>query len=419
LNHIEMIQRQPFFQLHRIEPAIAARESVLHVAVRHAVNLRFCILRQREGHRHALIRHVIRLFPHFARFGIQRERLITNRVRDTHHTARATRAHISRQRIRLARRERHCLTDICRLIRRNRQPIRNKTELPRRLVARNRARAALFPDAAVFLAHRVKKEVAHNPLHPRAFRRVVNRRIRVVVGAVVAGVHCIAQLIIDTHLIAIIVEMVAQRLPGNFILDQRHMIAVGIRDVRRSQRRAVLRARHGSVGDAVRQTVDGVRVAVFVSHVRQLFIRLLVNMLFNGRCRHEQVIAVDHFVFVLAHTPIFMRNVQSFFIIIVEAHAAVFILPRCLNPVAAAIRVMKRRNSVRAVRHRCDFQRRIRQCRHRDFIANRILNLLNQCLPSFRRILVSDTSGNVITLSPLSVIVIFSSPISNVRDNPD
>jgi len=41
LNHIEMIQRQPFFQLHRIEPAIAARESVLHVAVRHAVNLRF------------------------------------------------------------------------------------------------------------------------------------------------------------------------------------------------------------------------------------------------------------------------------------------------------------------------------------------------------------------------------------------
>ena len=39
LNHIEMIQRQPFFQLHRIEPAIAAREAVLHVAVRHAVNL--------------------------------------------------------------------------------------------------------------------------------------------------------------------------------------------------------------------------------------------------------------------------------------------------------------------------------------------------------------------------------------------
>jgi len=82
-----------------------------------------------------------------------------------------------------------------------------------------------------------------------------------------------------------------------------------------------------------------------------------------------------------------MRNVQSFFIIIVEADAAVFILPRCLNPVAATIRVMKRRNSVRAVRHRSDFQRRICQCRHRDFVADRILNLLNQHLRGFRRIL--------------------------------
>jgi len=359
----------------------------LHVAVRHAVNLRFCILRQREGHRHALIRHVIRLFPHFARFGIQRERLITNRVRDTHHTARATRAHISRQRIRLARRERHCLTDIHTVTRPNRQAIRNKTELPRGLVARNRARAALLPYAAVFLAHRVEQEVSDHSLHPGALRRVINRRIRVVVGAVVAGIHRVAQLIVHAGLVAIIVEMVAQHLAGNFILDQCHMIAVGVRDVCRSQRRAVLRARYGRVGDAVRQSVDGVRVAVFVSHVRQLLIFLILDVRFNSRCRHEQVIAIDHFVFVLAHATIFVRNVQRFFIIIVKADAAVFILPRCLNPVAPTVRVMKRRNSTRAVRHRCDFQRRIRQCRHRDFIANRILNLLNQCLPSFRRIL--------------------------------
>ena len=120
LNHIEMIQRQPFFQLHCIKPAIAAREAILHVAVRHAVNLRFCILRQREGHRHTLIRHVIRLFPHLARLGIQRERLITHRVRNAHHTARATRADIARQRIRLARRERHRLTDIHAVARPNR-----------------------------------------------------------------------------------------------------------------------------------------------------------------------------------------------------------------------------------------------------------------------------------------------------------
>jgi len=216
---------------------------------------------------------------------------------------------------------------------------------------------------------------------------VVNRRIRVVVDAVVSGIHRVAQLVIDTNLVAIIVEMVAKRLSGNFILDQRHMIAVGVRDVRSSQRRAVLRARHGRVGDAVRQSVDGVRVAVFVSHVRQLLIFLIFDVLFNRRCRHKQVIAVDHFVFILAHTPIFMRNVQRFFIIIVEAHAAVFILPRCLNPVAPAIRVMKRRNSVRAVHHRSDFQRSVRHSRHRDFIADRILNLLNQRLRGFWRIL--------------------------------
>jgi len=120
LNHIEMIQRQPFFQLHCIEPAIAAREAVLHVAVRHAVNLRFCILRQREGHRHALIRHVIRLFPYLARFGIQRNFLSAHRIRNAHHTARATRADIARQRIRLARRERHRLTNIHAVARPNR-----------------------------------------------------------------------------------------------------------------------------------------------------------------------------------------------------------------------------------------------------------------------------------------------------------
>ena len=115
-----MIQRQPFFQLHRIEPAIAAREAVLHIAVRHAVNLRFCIFRQCEGHRHTFIRHVIRLFPHLARLRIQRERLITHRVRNAHHTARAARADIARQCVRLARRERHRLTDIHAVARPNR-----------------------------------------------------------------------------------------------------------------------------------------------------------------------------------------------------------------------------------------------------------------------------------------------------------
>jgi len=219
---------------------------------------------------------------------------------------------------------------------------------------------------------------------------VVNRRIRVVVGAVVAGVHRVAQLVVHAGLVAVIVEVIAQRLAGNFILDQCHVIAVGVRDVRSSQRRAVPRARHGRVGDAVRQSVDGVRVAVFVSHVRQLLIFLILDVRFNSRCRHEQVITVRKRVFVLAHTTIFMRNVQRFFIIIViivEADAILRILPRCPNPIAATIRVMKRRNSVRAVRHRCDFQRRICQRRHRDFVADRILNLLNQHLRGFRRIL--------------------------------
>jgi len=268
LNHIEMIQRKPFFQLHCIEPTAAARESVLHVAVRHAVNLRFCVLRQREGHRHTLIRHVIRLFPDLARFGIQRERLITHRVRNAHHTARATRSDISRQRVRLARRECHRLTNIHAGTRPNRQPIRNKTKLPCGLVARNRARAALLPNTAIFLAHRVEKQISDNPLHPGALRRVVNRRIRVVVGAVVAGVHRVAQLVVHAGLVAVIVEMVAKRLAGNFILDQCHVIAVGVRDIRRSQRRAVLRARYGRVGDAVRQTVNAIfaRVRVRIFH---------------------------------------------------------------------------------------------------------------------------------------------------------
>ena len=149
--------------------------------------------------------------------------------------------------VRLARRERHCLTDICRLIRRNRQPIRNKTELPRRLVARNRTRAALFPNAAVFLAHRVEKQISNHSLHPGALRCMVNRRICVVVGAVIACVHRVAQLVIHADLIAVIVEVIAKRLARNFISNQRHVIAVGVRDVRRSQRRAVLHARYGRV----------------------------------------------------------------------------------------------------------------------------------------------------------------------------
>ena len=110
-------------------------------------------------------------------------------------------------------------------------------------------------------------------------------------------------------------------------------------------------------------------------------------MFFNCRCRHEQVIAICKRVFVLAHATIFVRNVQRFFIIIVEAHAAVFILPRRLNPVAPTIHVMECRNSTRAVRHRCDFQRSVRHSRHRNLIADRILNLLNQHLRGFRRIL--------------------------------
>jgi len=387
LNHIEMIQRQPFFQLHRIEPAIAAREAVLHVAVCHAVNLRFCVLRQREGHRHALIRHVIRLFPHLAQLGIQRNFLSVDRICDAHHTARATRSDISRQRVRLARRERHRLTDIHAVARPNRQPIRNKTELPSRLVARNRARAALLPNTAIFLAHRVKQQISDHSLHPGTFRRVVNRRIRVVVGAVVSGIHRVAQLVVHADLIAVIVEVIAQRLAGNFISNQRHVIAVGVRNVRRGQSFIILHARYGRVGDAVRQTVDGVRVAVLVSYVRKLLIRLLVNMFFNCRCRHKQMVAVCKRVFVLAHATIFVRNVQRFFIIIVEAHAAVFILPRRLNPVAPTIHVMKCRNSTRAVRHRCDFQRSVRHSRHRNFVADRILNLLNQHLRGFRRIL--------------------------------
>jgi len=379
LNHIEMIQRHSFFQLHRIEPAIAALEAILHVAVRHTVNLRFCILRQREGHRHTLIRHVIRLFPHLARLGIQRDRLIANRVRNAHHTARTTRSDISRQRVRLARRERHCLTNIHAIARPNRQAIRNETELPRRLVARNRASATFLPYAAVFFAHRVKKEVAHHPLHPGALRRVINRRIRVVVGAVVAGVHRVTQFVIHTDLIAVIVEVIAQRLSRNFILDQRHMIAVGVRDVRRSQRRSVLRARYGCVGDAVRQTVNAIFARVRV----RIFHKSAVCTI----CLFQQMVTDFFIIYIFARAVIFMADFHQRAVLVLETDTILRILPRCLNPVAAAIRVMKRRNSVRAVRHRCDFQRRTRQCRHRDFVADRILNLLNQHLRGFRRIL--------------------------------
>ena len=82
-----------------------------------------------------------------------------------------------------------------------------------------------------------------------------------------------------------------------------------------------------------------------------------------------------------------MKNFHQRAVLILEAHAILRILPRCLNPVAPTIRVMKRRNSVRAVRHRCDFQRSVRHSRHLDFVADRILNLLNQHLLSFRCIL--------------------------------
>ena len=83
----------------------------------------------------------------------------------------------------------------------------------------------------------------------------------------------------------------------------------------------------------------------------------------------------------------FPFGICSFIVIIVEAYAAVFILPRCLNPVAQTIHIMECRNSTRAVRHRCDFQRSVRHRRHRDFVTNRILNLLNQYLRGFRCIL--------------------------------
>ena len=82
-----------------------------------------------------------------------------------------------------------------------------------------------------------------------------------------------------------------------------------------------------------------------------------------------------------------MKDFHQRAVLVLEAHAILRILPRCLNPVAPTIRVMKRRNSVRAVRHRSDFQRSVRHSRHLDFVADRILNLLNQHLRGFRRIL--------------------------------
>jgi len=90
-------------------------------------------------------------------------------------------------------------------------------------------------------------------------------------------------------------------------------------------------------------------------------------------------------IYIFARAVIFMKNFHQRAVLVLEAHAILRILPRCLNPVAPTVRVMKRCNSTRAVRHRCDFQRRICQRRHRDFVADRILNLLNQHL--LRRIL--------------------------------
>ena len=91
-------------------------------------------------------------------------------------------------------------------------------------------------------------------------------------------------------------------------------------------------------------------------------------------------------IYIFACAVIFMKNFHQRTIRVLETDTILFVLPRCLNPVAPTIRVMERRNSVRAVRHRRDFQRRIRQCRHRNFVADRILNLLNQHLRGFRRI---------------------------------
>jgi len=208
---------------------------------------------------------------------------------------------------------------------------------------------------------------------------VVNRRICVVVSAVVAGIHRVAQLVIHTDLIAVIVEMVAKRLAGNFILDQCHVIAVGVRDVRRSQRRAVLHARYGRVGDAVRQTVNAIFARVRVRIFHKSAVRAI---------RLFQQMIPDFFImFIFACAVIFMKNFHQRTVRVLEADAIFFILPRCLNPVAPTVRVMKRRNSTSAVRHRRDFQRSVRHSRHRNLIADRILNLLNQCLPSFRRIL--------------------------------
>ena len=68
-----------------------------------------------------------------------------------------------------------------------------------------------------------------------------------------------------------------------------------------------------------------------------------------------------------------MEDFHQRAVLVLEAHAILRILPRCLNPVAPTIRVMERRNATRAVRHRRDFQRRIRHRRHRNFIADRTL----------------------------------------------
>ena len=55
---------------------------------------------------------------------------------------------------------------------------------------------------------------------------------------------------------------------GNFILDQCHMVAVSVRNVRRGQSFIILHARHGRVGDAVRQSINAIfaRVRVRIFH---------------------------------------------------------------------------------------------------------------------------------------------------------
>ena len=54
-------------------------------------------------------------------------------------------------------------------------------------------------------------------------------------------------------------------------------------------------------------------------------------------------------IYIFARAVIFMADFHQRAVLVLEAHAILRILPRCLNPVAATIRVMKRRNAARAV----------------------------------------------------------------------